>query len=38
MPRFTWDTGLLDGGLSSHQVDSRLDWSPWGTDTSSFWN
>lgn len=38
MPRFTRDAGLLDGGRNSHQVDSRLDSSPWGANTSSFWN
>lgn len=38
MPRFAWDAGLLDGGRSSNQFDSRLDSSPWGANTGSFWN
>ncbi|MGV9806694.1 TIGR04222 domain-containing membrane protein [Micromonospora chersina] len=38
MPRFAWDAGLLDGGRPSHHIDSRLESSPWGANTSSFWN
>ncbi|MET7833724.1 TIGR04222 domain-containing membrane protein [Micromonospora sediminicola] len=38
MPRFAWDAGLLDGGRSSHHLDSRLESSPWGANTNSFWN
>lgn len=38
MPSFAWDAGLLDGGRSSHHIDSRLESSPWGADTKSFWN
>ncbi|MET8367622.1 TIGR04222 domain-containing membrane protein [Micromonospora sp. NPDC005194] len=38
MPRFAADGGLLDGGRSSIQLDSRLDSSRWGTNTDYFWN
>ncbi|SCL13523.1 TIGR04222 domain-containing protein [Micromonospora rhizosphaerae] len=38
MPRFAWGAGLLDGGRSSNHFDSRLDSSPWGANTDSFWN
>lgn len=38
MPRFAWDGGLLDGGRSSHHIDNRLESSPWGASTKSFWN
>ncbi|MCP3785105.1 TIGR04222 domain-containing membrane protein [Micromonospora sp. A3M-1-15] len=38
MPKFAWDAGLLDGGRSTHHIDSRLESSPWGANTGSFWN